>query len=67
LRVRLNTALHPLPVPMVVPAQRDADSLLESTWRLRVAQNESRRAEKRRPRLRVVESPLPIFLRRQAE
>jgi hypothetical protein len=52
---------------MVAPLQGDADSLLESTWRLRVAQNESRRAEKRRPRLRAIDSALPIFLRRQAE
>ena len=50
------------------PAQRDADHLLEQLWRCRVAANERRRAElKRLRRPRLVDPPLPMFLRPQAE
>ncbi len=65
LRIRVRLALHPIPVPMIAPVQRNADELLERNWRLRVTQNETRRDAKRRPQLRVVEDDTPMFLRHQ--
>ena len=66
LRVSWLRFISPARPKVIVPAQHDADRLLELVWRQRVAQNEKRRAE--RPRLRIVEDDreLPMWLRKHA-
>ena len=67
LRVSWLRFISPARPKVIVPAQRDADRLLELVWRQRVAENEKRRAERRGVRLRIVEDDrdLPMWLRKQ--
>lgn len=65
LRVRAYRVLAPIPVPMTAPLQRDVDALLERRWRQAVRSNESKR-QARKPQLELVDTDLPMFLRRQA-